>query len=252
VAPENRISNVLSWACAGLWMTLGGAILSGPVALLVVDSTHPQPPWRDAATFVAHYHPLQTLPFFLGFLLVGGLVTSVTSLSSLAGPENAPRARVAVAVVSAFAALVFFNYIVQTTFVPLLVQGYRETNAPVLAALTMSNPSSLGWCIEMWAYALAGVATWLSAAVFERGGVELLARIAFTLNGPLSIASAFATAFVPGWALTTAGLVAFGAWNLLLVVMCGLALVALRERQARSFSPLNEAVPPAAARNSGF
>lgn len=230
---NSNIESTLRWASAGAWMTLAGALLSGPISLVLVNSTHPQPPWQDSAAFVRQYHPIQTLPFFLGFALVGGLVVMTVGVSLLARPEHRVRASVAVALISAFSALVFLNYIVQTTFVPLLVRDYGSPSAPVIAALTMSNPNSLGWCLEMWAYALAGVATWLVAAVFEQGRLEKATRLAFTVNGPTSIASALATAFVPGWALTTTGLVAFGVWNLLLVAMCALALVALRARRTR-------------------
>ncbi len=33
--------------------TLLGIVVSGPLALLVVNATHPQPPWRDAAFWPA-------------------------------------------------------------------------------------------------------------------------------------------------------------------------------------------------------
>ncbi|HEV8550101.1 MAG TPA: hypothetical protein VGQ57_13750 [Polyangiaceae bacterium] len=234
----------LRWATASLWLALAGAILSGPVGLLVVGMTHPQPAWHDAATFVAHYHPIQTLPFFLGFLLVGGLVAATACLSLLARPQARARATVAAALASAFSALVFLNYVVQTTFVPALVRDHSPASAPLIAALTMSNPSSLGWCLEMWAYAIAGVATWLCAAVFDQAGIDRLARATFVANGPVSLASAVATTFVPGWVLTSVGLVAFGIWNLLVVVMCGAALLALRARGSAGAPALGDRRKP--------
>lgn len=214
----------------GAALTASGAVLSGPVSLWLVNATHPQPAWRGAATFVANYHPLQTLPFFLGFALVGGIVTLLASLALLAGPAERPRAWLALTLGGAFAALVFLNYTVQTTFVPLLVHGYVPADAPVLAAFTMSNPSSLGWSIEMWAYAVAGVATWLASPVFSGGALERATAFLFALNGPAGIGSALATAFVPGWSLTVLGLVAFGVWNLLVVVMALAAWAAFRRR----------------------
>src|SRR3954466_11350640 len=150
---NSKIEATLRWASAGAWMT-----------------------------FARQYHPLQTLPFFLGFVLVAGLVVMTASVSLLAKPEQRARVSVAVALISSFSALVFLNYVVQTTFVPLLVRGYSSSSAPVVAALTMSNPNSLGWCLEMWAYALAGVATWLIAVVFEQGKLEKAARLAFAAN----------------------------------------------------------------------
>jgi hypothetical protein len=199
-----------------------------------VSATHPQPPWRDARTFVASYHPLQTLPFFLGFLLVGGLLTLLASLALLATAEQRPRAVLGLAFGAAFTALVFLNYTIQTTFVPLLASTFTEVDAPVLTAFTMANPSSLGWSIEMWAYGSAGIATWLSACVFTGGRLERATRAMFVLNGPLSLASAVATAFVPGWALTVPGFVGFGVWNALVIAMAAAAGVGfLRELRGR-------------------
>lgn len=223
-------ARTLRLGVVGATLTVAGALLSGPASLALVNATHPQPPWRDARTFVASYHPLQTLPFFLGFLLVGGLLTLLVVLTLLAAPTERPRAVLGLALGAAFAALVLLNYTVQTTFVPLLVGTYTEADAPVLAAFTMSNPSSLGWSIEMWAYGAAGVATWLAAPVFSGSRLERATRALFALNGPLSIASAVATAFVPGWALTVPGFVAFGVWNALVIAMAAAAFVVFRRR----------------------
>jgi hypothetical protein len=214
----------------GAALTAAGALLSGPVSLVLVNATHPEPPWRDAATFVASYHPIQTLPFFLGFVLVGGLLTLLTSLALLAGPAERGRAMLGLALGAAFAALVVLNYTVQTTFVPLLVSSYTPDDAPVLAALTMSNPRSLGWSLEMWAYGVVGVATWLAAPVFSGDRLERATSLLFVLNGPGSIASALATAFIPGWALTVPGLVAFTLWNVLVIAMALAAGVVFRRR----------------------
>lgn len=219
----------------GALSTLLGALLSGPVSLWLVGITHPQPPWRDARTFVEHFHVIQTLPFFLGFFLVGGLLALLASLARLAPPEAHARALLAFGLGCAFAALVFFNYAVQTTFVPLLARAYTAADAPILAAYTMSNPRSLGWSLEFWAYGVVGVATWLAAPSFAGSPVERLTAALCTLNGPLSVASALLTPFVPGWALTTPGLVAFGIWNLVVIALGAAAFVALRRRSAAQF-----------------
>jgi hypothetical protein len=222
--------STLTWVGHGAWLTLVGTLTSGPLSLAFVQATHPQPPWRDAATFVRQFHPLQTLPFFLGFLLVGGLVVLVTALRELASPELRPRATVGLAFAAAFAALVLLNYTLQTTFVPALVARYRDSDDAVIAALTMANPRSLGWAIEMWAYGVAGVATWLVAPVFDGSTLERATRASFVANGVVSVATAFATALVPGWVLTPIGLWGYAAWNLLVVAMSVLTLAVLRVR----------------------
>jgi hypothetical protein len=53
-------------------VVLVGTITSGPLAVWLVAATHPQPAWRDAATFVAAYRPVQPVPYFFSFLLVSG------------------------------------------------------------------------------------------------------------------------------------------------------------------------------------
>jgi hypothetical protein len=210
--------------------TLVGTVASGPFAQLVVATSHPQPSWQDARTFATHYHPVQALPFFLGFLLVAGFVLLVTSLHCLASARLRARTQSAVVFTAVFAALVLFNYAVQTTIVAALATRYEEASASLLAALTMANPISIGWSLEMWGYAWLGVATWLVAPVFDGLGVERAARATFTANGPLSVVGAFWTALQPGWVMTRAGLIAFAAWNALVIAMAVLALMAFRRR----------------------
>jgi hypothetical protein len=53
---------------------LVGAVLSGPVAMLVVSQLAPQPTWTNVAVFADHYHPAQALPYLLGYLLLAGFV----------------------------------------------------------------------------------------------------------------------------------------------------------------------------------
>lgn len=224
--------SALRWARRGAWLTLAGTLLSGPVAVTLVELTRPQPPWRDAATFAAHFHVIQTLPYLLGFSLVGGLVVLVVALRELAPAELRPRASIGVALAAAFAALVLLNYVLQASFVPGLVAQFRPSDAPVVEALTMANPRSLGWCLEMWAYGVAGVATWLVAPVFGGTPLERAAVLAFVANGVVSVAGALVTAAWPGWVLTPVGLAGYGAWNLLVVAMAVLSLVALRARAA--------------------
>lgn len=211
-------------------VTLVGALASGPLAQLVVAGTHPQPPWQDARTFVAKYHPVQALPFLLGFLLVAGFVVLVASLHTLASARLRARTQSAIVFTAAFSALVLFNYAVQTTFVPALVSADDEASAQLIAALTMTHPASLGWSLEMWGYAWLGVATWLVAPVFAGTRVERAARATFAANGPISIAGGFWTALQPGWVMTRPGLIAFALWNALVIAMCVLALLAFARR----------------------
>jgi hypothetical protein len=217
------------WSAA---LVIAGVVLSGPLALLLVELVHPQPPWRDAATFAAAYHPVQLLPYVGGFALIGGFVALMVSLHASAPSTMRIRASLALVLTSVFATLIVFNYVLQTTFVPSLVRPLDEGDAPVVAALTMSNPSSLAWALEMWGYGVLGVATWLIAPVFADRGLERWTRSTFVLNGVVSVLGALATAIVPRWALTTAGIASFVAWNAIVLVMAAL-VIAVNVRRIR-------------------
>ena len=207
---------------------LFGTVISGPVALAVVHTTHPQPAWTGPDAFVRSYHWIQTLPFFAGLVLVSGFIALIASIRAAAREEETITGTIAIVFVAAFASLVFLNYVLQTTFVPGLARTYVDADAPIVAAFSMANPRSLAWCLEMWGYGFLGVATWLVAPMFRGGNVERAAALAFRANGPISVLGALWTAAQPGWVQTRPGLVSFAAWNLLVIVMAALSFAAFR------------------------
>lgn len=224
----DRTSAGIRAALLGAVVTLAGIVLSGPVSLALVR-LHPQPAWTGPEAFARAYHPVQTIAYFTGFLLVGGSIYLIAALQTLANEALRPRATAALGFTAAFAALIFFNYVVQTTFVPGLVRGHGAEDATLITAFSFSNPRSLGWAIEMWGYAVLGVATWLVAPVLsERGPLGRGAAALFVANGPVSIAGGVWTAASPGWVMTPAGLGLFAAWNLLMIVMLVVTIAALR------------------------
>ena len=217
MTPHNIAANRL-----GLWgagITLPGIVLSSPVAVVLIHRIAPQPPWQDARVFAAHFHPLQTVTFFAGFLLVGGYVAALSAVHLAADERHHPRTFVAAAFTTVFAALIFFNYIVQTTFVPALVRDGNSVYDPIIGALTMSNPIALSWAIEMWGYGVLGVATWLAASAFDRSPVERRLGQLMRLNGVTSVLGALATAIDARWVLTTPGLWSYALWNVLIVAI---------------------------------
>jgi hypothetical protein len=116
------------------------ALLSGPVAMLVVSRFAPQPPWTDVATFVDHYRPLQALPYRLGYALLAGFVLFAAACHAGA---SALRVRTSASLVltGVYAVLVFTNYTLQTGFIPRVL----AERPPYLAQLTMANrPRSPG------------------------------------------------------------------------------------------------------------
>lgn len=219
-------------ACrASFWgavLTLLGTLSSGPMALAVLQATHPQPSWQSPELFIANYHPVQLLPFGCGFLLVSGFALLLSGMHAAAPSERRAESTLAMVFTAAFATLIFFNYIVQTTFVPALVKSHDPAARSFIGVFSMSNPSSLAWGLEMWGYALLGVATWLMAPLLAGGRVARAAAHCFKANGIVSLAGGVFTAAAPGWVMTRPGMLAFVSWNVLVIVMAALALAVFR------------------------
>jgi hypothetical protein len=216
-------------------------VLSGPVGI-VIAGIHPQPAWSGPETFARAYHPLQTAPYFAGFLLVGGMVGLVAALAAFAREELRARAYAALGLAAAFAALVILNYTLQTTFVPALARAWSPENGPLIAALSLSNPTSLGWALEMWGYAVLGVSTWLVAPIVRSSDAwGRTAAALFVANGPVSLIGGLLTALVPGWVMNGAGLSLFAGWNLMMAVMLISTIVAFHGWPRAARRPLTEA-----------
>lgn len=200
-------------------VALAGFILSGPAAFLLVSWLSPQPAWQSAAVFVENYSSLQNLPYYFGFLLIGGMLMLIAA-HYLHYPEKDLvkfQLLVALGCGIAFFTMIAFNYVAQTTFVHNLALHYRPEYEAAISSFSMANPLSFCWANEMWGYAFLGVATWLMAAYYRP--VSTWIRLLLVSNGVLSILSALWTVYDVNWVLTTAGLVAYFVWNLLMIVM---------------------------------
>ncbi len=207
-----------------------GFILSGPVGSVLVLIIKPQPAWTSAANFVTNYNSLQTIPYYFGFILIGGMLI-LTVAHHLNADNEPPRDKMhiflSVVWTTIFAAIIFFNYICQLAFVHHLAIDYKPENDQLIATLTMANPASLSWAIEMWGYAILGVATWLLSAYYR----EKNKAIYFLLisNGVASVVGAASYVYDGNWLLTTAGVASYASWNILMIV-----LLILIYRQSKS------------------
>lgn len=206
-------------------MVVAGAVLSAPVAMLVVSLIGPQPAWSGVDAFAAHYHPIQALPYILGYLLLAGFTLFTAACHARAGrlegagAATGLRARTGAALVftAVYAALVLTNYTLQVGYVPRILAETPD----YLAALTMANPASFAWFLEMFGYAALGVATWLVAPVFPGRGRARWIRGMLRANGVLSVVGAACTAAWDAWVFSPAGMVSFAGWNLLIVLCFG-------------------------------
>jgi len=216
----------------GAIANIAGILLSGPLGVILVNLVHSNPPWQTPQLWAENFHPIQTFPFYGGFLLLGGYVVMLAVTHQLAEAKDKIYTSIALIFTTVFVTLIFFNYIIQSTFLPALARDYRPEYDPIITAFSFANPQALCWAIEMWGYALLGVATWLAAVVFNRNGIEKTTARLMVANGIISLAGGFVTAADLGWVLTAPGLVSYSVWNLLVFLMAIFFLLSLRKRLA--------------------
>jgi hypothetical protein len=205
----------------GSLIALAGYILSGPIAFVIVKTVKPQPAWISSSTFAQQYHVIQDLPYYFGFLLIGGmLMVSAGHYLNFTKEEGVLKKfhlLVAFGWAVVFCTLISFNYICQTTYVRNLVLHYKPEYDAAIAIFSMANPLSFCWANEMWGYAFLGISTWLTAGYYEDKNNTI--RILMTTNGAVSLASAAWTIIDVNWVMTIAGLVSYLTWNILMIVM---------------------------------
>src|SRR5207253_6287865 len=114
---------------------------------------------------------LQNIPYYFGFILVGGiLILAAAHYINADKEKDSDKLHLLLSLVwtTISSTLIFFNYICQTTFVAHLASNYKTEYNTAITTLTMANPDSLSWAIEMWAYAFLGVGTWLMSAFYKQ------------------------------------------------------------------------------------
>jgi hypothetical protein len=196
----------------GAWIVIAASIL-GPAAVFADASVRRLPPWSGPEAFLASYHWVQAIPPLLGFPLLFGFVIFLGGARRLDEARGGRVDPFPVLVLTAiYGALVSFNYVANACYVP----HAGAADLAAVSVLSMNNPRSLCWAIEMFAYAILGGVTWLVAPAFgEERGIALLLRV----NGVVSVASAGVTLFDLAWVLTPVGLGFYAAWNLLIVAI---------------------------------
>jgi hypothetical protein len=176
-------------------VALAGFITSGPLGLVMVRLVKPQPEWVSAEVFSNNYHIVQDLPFYFGFILIAGMLMLAAGHYLDLNEGNGRKKYyllISLLLTAAFAALIFFNYICQTTFVRHLALNYKEEYDPLIFTFSMANPMSLCWAIEMWGYGVLGAATCLMAPYYK--GKSDFIRWLLISNGVVSVLTAVLTA----------------------------------------------------------
>jgi hypothetical protein len=211
-------------------IVIAGIILSGPPAVFLISLIKSQPEWVDVKTFAANIHPVQNLAWAGGFLLILGFSFFIASAYQLAvSPSQQVPGLLAIIFVTIYAVLIGFNYSLQIAWVPILAEQQHET----LKFVTMSNPQSVAWILEMFGYGFLGLSTWCISMVFWGSKRMNWIRYLLIANGLLSVAGAMFTTGGMSWFFETIGIISYVSWNILIVVTMGLIYYEFRKRRLK-------------------
>jgi len=214
-----NIKSIVWFGKLAVYLNMFGILFSGLVFPVLSMIFAPQPPWRDAALFVESFHPLQTATFFCGYFLVIGSLLTFIALYKIAPEEKKLWALSGLLINVVFTAVVFLNYIIQTTYVPYLAANNPPETAGVLAVFSMANPGSFAWALEMYGWGGIGLSFIFMAFIFENIKPERTLKIIFLANGICSVSSALMTSIDMNWLFSSAGFAALIVWNLLVLVI---------------------------------
>ena len=209
------------------YLIIVGIVLSGPPMVFLIEYLKPQPKWVDVDTLVLHFHWLQTLPFWFGFLLLTGNILFIVSVGRLPGIRDQVHASLSLICVVIYGSLVSLNYAIQTTAVPAMVLNANS----IVEAFTMVNPSSICWTIEMFAYAILGIAYWLVSSAF--GGKVIFNSIKYLMifNGLISVLGLLIPLIDPKLLLESESIVGYTLWNSLIVLIMILIIIAFKNKE---------------------
>ena len=203
-----------------------GIILSGPPMVFLIEYLKPQPQWVDVDTFILNFHWLQTLPYWFGFLLLAGNILLITSASRLHTIKDKIHSSLSIICLIIYGTLVSFNYSIQAITIPALVS---ESNS-ILETFSMVNPSSICWTIEMFAYAILGIAYWLVSVAFQGKNIFKIIKYLMILNGVSSVLGVLIPVINPKLLLESGGILGYILWNLLIVLIMMLIIIAFRRK----------------------
>lgn len=212
-------SKLIQFGRNAVYINILGILFSGLIFPVITAIFFPQPVWQNPELFIEHFHPLQTATFFCGyFLVIGSLLTFVALY--LTSPETKKMwALAGLAINVVFTAVVFLNYIIQTTYVPHLATNNPPETSSVLAVFSMANPGSFAWALEMYGWGGIGLSFIFMAFIFENKKIQRTLKILFLINGMSSCTSAVFTSVDMNWLFTPAGFTALIVWNLLVLII---------------------------------
>ncbi len=231
--------NLLKMSQKICWLLIISILASGPLGVLLVGLIQPQPEWSGAGIFINNFHVIQSLPYFLGFGLVIGSILLIAFLYKAAKPEEQGVMLPALVFITIYASLVSFNYILQTTYVPALVAGGADGASILISALSMANPNSLAWAIEMYGYMFLGLAFLWLYPYFRKGRFSRSIFFLLIANVTMGVLGAFISSYQLDWVMSRPGMISFIAWN---IVFAALIIFIMFDLQDKTFSARSEKI----------
>lgn len=204
------------------WLTIAGILFSGPLGLFISNLVQAQPSWENAEVFILHYHPIQRLTFLFGFIMILGFVMFISAIGQLADNQvKKVYSGMAIIFAAVYVVIIGLNYTLQVAYIPAVM----HLNPEVAGMLTMVNPMSVSWVLEMFGYAFLGLSVWFLVPLLEGSKRTGTIRVLMILNGIVSILGAIITVFNISWVLSTAGLISYLVWNLLILIIMVLVIL---------------------------
>lgn len=216
---QSNISTIWSFGIKAVYLNIFGIVFSGLVFPVISTLFYPQPVWQNTELFINSYHPMQTATFFCGFFLVVGSLMTFIALYLSVEEKKKVYALTALVVNVVFTAVVFLNYVIQTTYVPYLATHNPPETSYVLAAFSMANPGSFAWALEMYGWGGIGLSFIFMAFTFGQSKKEKLLKILFIVNGVSSCSTAIITSIDMTWIFSPAGFASLIVWNALVFII---------------------------------
>ncbi|MCK5342404.1 MAG: hypothetical protein KAR20_03320, partial [Candidatus Heimdallarchaeota archaeon] len=176
-----------------------------------------------------NFHMLQTLPYWFGFFLLVGNILFIVSASRLPTIRDKIHSSLSLVCVVIYGSLISINYAIQTTTIPAMVS---DSN-PILETFSMVNPSSICWTIEMFAYAILGIAYWLVSVAFQGKSMLNIIKYLMIFNGVASVLGVLIPVIDPKLLLESESIFGYALWNLLIVLIMTLIIIAFRNKKMR-------------------
>lgn len=205
-------------------ITIIGLLLSGPVGVLIVSMVHNQNNWSGVQDFINNYSRIMSIPMSFGFLLVIGFILFFASLYKTGNEDQRVLENSGLIFCAVFASIISLNYLINVAYIPNVLD---QSNANI-SFLTMSNPKSLAWALEMFGYGFLGIATGMVAPLFKNNRIQNTIKYLLLLNAVISVIGAVFTALFLEMVLSIYGLISYYFWNGLILVIMLLIIIEFR------------------------